>query len=50
MMYITIDQKIKHLNTLKHQAAEIERRIKQLEKDLQKSMTQAYAEVAVDFR
>lgn len=50
MMYVSVDKKMNHLNTLKRQAAELERRIKQLEKELTKDMIRAYAEVAVDAR
>ena len=47
MMYVSVDKKKNHLNTLKRQAAELERRIKQLEKELTKDMIRAYAEIEI---
>lgn len=47
MMYVSVDKKMNHLNTLKRQAAELERKIKQLEKELTKDMIRAYAEIEI---
>ncbi len=42
---INIEKKMKHISTLKRTAAELNRRIEQLEKELQKDMLAEYAAV-----
>ena len=42
---ITVEKKMKHITTLKRTAAELNRRIEQLEKELQKDMLAEYAAV-----
>ena len=42
---ITVEKIMKHITTLKRTAAELKRRIEQLEKELQKDMLAEYAAI-----